>query len=109
MPHTTDDNLGRRLFQVQKDKAVENAVEKMRRSIGKDWMSVSSADIEILKSVLGEAWTSIDRHRWSTYIFSKLTPEDIQSLITLGKKLKENYSLTDEMIRQLDIIMGRTV
>jgi hypothetical protein len=31
---TTDDTLGRRLFQVQKEKAVEDAFEKIRHTTG---------------------------------------------------------------------------
>lgn len=108
MSGTTDDNLGRRLFQVQKEKAVEDALEKVRRSVGSEWNSVSTADSEIFKEVLGEVWTSIDRHRWSTYSFAKVSKEDIHSLVTLGKKMKDHYSLTEEMIRQMDIILGRT-
>jgi hypothetical protein len=109
MSETTDDNLGRRLFQVQKEKAVEDAFEKIRRRMGTEWNSVSPADSEILKEVLGEVWTSIDRHRWGTYSFAKLSKDDINSLVTLGKPMKNHYSLTDENIRQMDIILGRTV
>jgi hypothetical protein len=109
MSDTTDDNLGRRLFLVQKEKAVEDALEKIQRRMGLEWNSFSPSDSEILKDVLGEVWTSIDRHRWSSYSFSKLSKEEIKSLITLGKKMKANYSLTNEKIKQLDIILGRTV
>ena len=109
MTGTTDDNLGRRLFQVQKEKAVEDALEKIRRGMGTGWSSVSLSDSEILKDILGEVWISIGRHRWSTYSFSKLSQEDINSLIELGKDMTSRYSLSDEKIRQLDIILGRTV
>jgi hypothetical protein len=108
MSGTTDDNLGRRLFQVQKEKAVEEALEKMRRGLSTQWNSISSTDSEILKEVLGEVWTSIDRHRWGTYRFSKVSEEDLKSLIMLGKKMKFQYSPTDEKIRQLDRILGGT-
>lgn len=109
MTGTTDDNLGRRLFQVQKAKAVEDAIEKIRRGMGTGWSSVSLSDSEILKDILGEVWVSIDRHRWSTYSFSKLSYEDINALIELGKNVTPRYSLSDEKIRQLDNILGRTV
>lgn len=107
MSGTTDDNLGRRLFQVQKEKAAEEALEKMRRGLSAQWNSISSTDSEILKEVLGEVWTSIDRHRWGTYRFSKVSAEDLRSLIVLGKEMKSQYSLTDEKIRQIDVILGK--
>jgi hypothetical protein len=107
MSGSTDDNLGRRLFQVQKEKAVEEAFEKLRRGLSAQWNSISSTDSEILKEVLGEVWTSIDRHRWGTYRFSKVSAEDLKSLIVLGKEMKSQYSPTYERIRQLDEILGR--
>jgi hypothetical protein len=109
MSGTTEDNLGRRLFQVQKIKAVEDALEKIRRGMGPGWSSIPAADSEILKDILGEMWISIDRHRWSTYSFSKLSKEDINSLITLGKKMNVRNALSDEKIKQLDSILARTV
>ena len=60
-----------------------------------------------LKEVLGEVWTSIDRQRWSSYRFSKVSKEDLKSLIILGKKMKSPFVLTDENIRQLDMILGK--
>jgi hypothetical protein len=108
MSGTTEDNLGRRLFQVQKEKAVEEALEKIRHRIGAEWNSVSVQESEIFKDVLGEAWTSIDRHRWGTYSFSKLSIEDVYALISLGKKLKTSYSVTEDKIREMDSILSRT-
>ena len=109
MSDTTEDNLGRRLFQVQKEKAVEEALDKIRHRVGADWNSVSMPDSELLKYVLGEVWTSIDRYRWATYSFSKLPIEDVYGLIHLGKKLKAGYSVTDDQIREIDTILGRTI
>jgi hypothetical protein len=106
MSGSTDDNLGRRLFQVQKEKAVEEALEKIRRGLSDQWHSISSRDTELLKEVLGEVWTSIDRHRWGSYRFSKVSAEDLKSLIILGKEMKSHYSLTDEKIMQIDRILG---
>ncbi len=52
---TTDDTLGRRLFQIQKEKAVEDALEKIRHRMGTEWNSVSSSDSEVLKEILGKS------------------------------------------------------
>ncbi len=79
----------------------------MRRRIGAEWNSFPSTDSAILKEVLGEVWTSIDRQRWSSYRFSKVSKEDLKSLIILGKKMKSPFVLTDENIRQLDMILGK--
>ncbi len=106
---TTDDTLGRRLFQIQKEKAVEDAVEKIRHKMGTEWNSVSSADSDVLKEILGEVWTSVDRHRWGTYSFSKLSKNDINSLITIGKEVKAKPPLTNDLLKSLDNILNRTI
>jgi len=108
MTNVTDDNLGRRLFQIQKEKAVEDALEKIRRVTGTDWKAISTADTDILKEILGELWTSIDRPRWGSYRFSKLSKEDIASLIAQGKYIKNIHTMTDEDLRSLDTIISRT-
>jgi hypothetical protein len=109
MSGTTDDTLGRRLFQIQKEKAVEDALEKIRHRMGTEWNSVSSSDSDVLKEILGEVWTSVDRHRWGTYSFSKLSKNDINSLITIGNEVKSKPSLTNDLLKSLDNILNRTI
>jgi hypothetical protein len=109
MYETKDDNLGRRLFLVQKEKAVEEAFEKIRRKLGPEWNSFSSGDWNILKNVLGEVWTSIDRHRWGTYSFSKLSKNDIDSIIMIGKEVHAKPPLTDDGLKSLDNILSKTI
>jgi len=106
---TTDDTLGRRLFQVQKEKAVEDALEKIRHTTGTEWNSVSSSDSETLKEVLGEVWTSIDRHRWGTYSFSKLSINDIRSLISIGKTVRAKPPMTNDTLNLLDNILSNKI
>jgi hypothetical protein len=106
---TTDDTLGRRLFQVQKEKAVEDALEKIRRSMGNKWNLVPPSDSEGLKEILGEVWISIDRNRWETYSFSKLSLHDIDSLIIIGKQVKAKPPLTGDLLKSLDNILRLTI
>ena len=109
MYETKDDNLGRRLFLVQKEKAVEDAFEKIRRKLGPEWNSFSSGDWNILKNILGEVWTSTDRHRWSTYSFSKVSKNDIDSIIMIGKEVHAKPPLTDDGLKSLDNILSKTI
>jgi hypothetical protein len=109
MYETKDDNLGRRLFLVQKEKAVEDAFEKIRRKIGPEWSSFSTSDCNVLKNILGEVWTSIDRHRWGTYSFSKLSKNDIDSIITIGKEVNAKPPLTNDKLKALDNILSKTI
>jgi hypothetical protein len=109
MYETKDDNLGRRLFLVQKEKAVEDAFDKIRHKMGPEWNFFSSHDCDVLKNILGEIWTSIDRHRWGTYSFSKLSKNDIDSIIRIGKEVNAKPPLTNGMLKALDNILSKTI
>jgi hypothetical protein len=109
MYETKDDNLGRRLFLVQKEKAVEEAYEKIRHKLGPEWIFFSSGDCDVLKNILGEVWTSIDRHRWGTYSFSKLSKNDIDLIIMIGKEVKAKPPLSNDMLKSLDNILYKTI
>jgi hypothetical protein len=109
MTDVTDDNLGRRLFQLQKEKAVEDAMEKIRRRTGTDHPSFSTADNEILKFILGELWTSIDRSRWGSYSFTKLSIEDLRALVIQGRNIKNKHTMTDDDLKVLDSILSRSI
>jgi len=52
---------------------------------------------------------SIDRPRWAMYSFSKLSPEDIRSLIVLGREITGGKSFTDDMLNSMDHILSRTI
>jgi hypothetical protein len=109
MTDVSDDNLGRRLFQLQKEKAVEDAMEKIRRRTGTDRHPISTADNEILTFILGELWTSIDRHRWGSYSFTKLSEEDLRALVIQGRGIKNKHTMTDDDIKALDSILNRSI
>lgn len=88
MPEAKDEEVGRRLFQIHKEKAVEVAVEKMRRKMPSEWTSFTSSDIDILKHILGEAWVCIKRTEWEGISFTKLTKNDLQEIIQVAKQVR---------------------
>ncbi len=66
-------------------------------------------DTDLLKEILGELWTSIDRLRWGSYSFSKLSKEDVISLVAQGKYIKNKHAMTDDDVRGLDAILSKTI
>ena len=92
MPQVTDDERGRRVFQIHKEMAAETALEKIRQSMGQDWKLYSISDIDILKYMLGESWVAMDRQRWSQCSFSRLVREDIDTIIKIGKGVKSRQT-----------------
>jgi hypothetical protein len=105
MSRSTEENLGRRRFQIQKEKAVEDAYEKIRRSFGADWQCFSAEDCSMLRDVLGEIWISVERDRWKNYCFSTLSYKDILSLIAIAKEGLCQKCMTPEALDRLDEIL----
>ncbi len=87
MPEVKDEEVGRRLFQIHKEKAVEIAIEKMRRKMPSEWTSFASSDIDILKHMLGEVWVCITRAEWEAISFTKLTKKDLLDIIHTAKQV----------------------
>jgi len=84
MPYTSEEELGRRRFQLQKEQAIEAAVEKIRRAPEAEWASFSGTDYTRLREILAEIWIGVDREKWQQYAFSTLTKADIRELLLLG-------------------------
>jgi hypothetical protein len=87
MPEARDEEVGRRLFQIHKEKAVEVALEKMRRKMPSEWKSFTSTDIDVLKHILGEAWVCTTRSDWEGISFAKLTKDDLEQIIVVAKQV----------------------
>jgi len=107
MSRTSDDELGRRRFQLGKEQAVEDAVEKIRRAKAVDWPSLCAADSNLLREILGELWICIGRERWEQYSFSRLTRQDIRDLLALEAGMR-GRTLTCETLEEMDAILTHT-
>jgi hypothetical protein len=107
MPDVTDDERGRRVFQIHKEMAVETALEKIRQSVGQDWKLYSVSDIDILKYMLGESWVSMDRQSWGHCTFSRLTRMDIDAIIKIGKEVKSRKRLEGDAVREMHEILKK--
>jgi len=105
MPGVTNDERGRRIFQIHKERAVETAVAKIRQKLGSDWDAFSQQDIQTLNYILGEAWVSIERSVWEQSAFTRLTRKDLENIVRIGnevksKKIREETAI-DEICRIL--------
>ncbi|MFA5267872.1 MAG: hypothetical protein WC379_07865 [Methanoregula sp.] len=91
MSPATEDNLGRRRFQLHRDKAVEQSLEKIRRAPDSGWESLTPEQRARLKGVLAEIWENCERGRWEQYCFSTITRSDILQLITLADEVQARH------------------
>jgi hypothetical protein len=107
MPDVTDDERGRRVFQIHREMAVETALEKIRQTSGQDWKLYSVSDIDILKYMLGESWVSMDRQSWGRCIFSRLVRKDIDAIIKIGKEVRSKKKMEGDAVREVNEILKR--
>lgn len=107
MPDVTEDERGRRVFQIHKEMAVETALEKIRQSVGQDWKLYSVSDIDLLKYMLGESWVSMDRSSWGRCTFSRLLREDLDAIIRIGKEVKNRKRMEGDAVREMNEILRR--
>lgn len=89
MPDVSRTEIGRRMFSLQKEKNVEQAIEKIRRNLGDEWKVFSQADIELLKNILGDAWVFAERDVWEKILFSRLSRMDLFDLIVIARGSQE--------------------
>ena len=106
MPEARDEEVGRRVFQIQKEKAVELAVEKIRQNLGKDWKLFSGSEKEMLRKVLGQTWISTEREVWERCAFSRMTRRDLDELILIGEELEEHGDI-EEVLERVQSILAR--
>jgi len=91
MSSTTEDNLGRRRFQLHRDMAVEQSLEKIRRAPDSAWETLTPEQRARLKTVLAEIWENCEHRRWEQYCFSTITRPDILRLITLADETRARH------------------
>ena len=107
MPDVSDQERGRRVFQIQKEKHAEEALEKARKSLGEGWKRFSLSEIRTLKFVLGEAWVFIDRKEWDGFSFARLTPDDLDEILAIGKAVERKAKTEHESSAEVGAILHR--
>jgi hypothetical protein len=105
MSPSTDDNLGRRRFLLHRDKAVEQALERIRRAPDSQWETLSPEERAGLKGVLTEIWENCERERWQQYCFSTLTYPDILRLIALANEARAQHHQICDRHNEVEAIL----
>ena len=109
MPGVTSDERGRRIFQMHKVRAVETAVAKIRQTLGADWDAFSQQDIQTLNYILGEAWVSIERSVWEQSAFTRLTRNDLETIIRIGNEVKSKKIREETAIDEIGRILKGSI
>jgi hypothetical protein len=107
MPDVSDQERGRRVFQIQKEKHAEEALEKARKSLGEGWKRFSLSEIRTLKFILGEAWVFIDRKDWDGFTFARLSLDDLYEILAIGKAVERKERTEHEGSAQVAAVLLR--
>jgi hypothetical protein len=107
LPEVTDDEVGRRIFQLNKERHVEQSIEKIRRSLGESWMKFSPEDVEFLKYIFGETWVAMERREWAATSFTRLTKDEVKEIIEIGRKVKKKDMLESAGVKEVSRVLGR--
>jgi hypothetical protein len=105
MTLSTEDNLGRRRYLLERDKAVEESLEKVRRAPDSQWATLSSEERTMLKAVISEIWETCERGHWKQFCFSTLTKPDLLRLVVLGNDMMARHHMTDETRTAVEAIL----
>lgn len=85
-----DESLGIRLHEVNRQRAVDRAVERMRYALGADWHYLTTEDHAALRWITGELWATTERSEWETFRFSKLDYPAVRRLVGIGDRLRRH-------------------
>jgi hypothetical protein len=109
MPDITNDERGRRIFQLHKERAVETALEKIRLNPKSDWATFSQQDIRSLTTILGETWVSVERSSWEQCSFSRLTRRDLDEIIRIGNDVKSERMREETAVNKICTILKGSI
>ena len=101
----SDEDLGIRAFKVKRAKAVERAIERLRRGLGPSWNDLRTEEIEELEWVLGELWSYVARAEWDELHFGRLTMGDVIKILTLGSQMRRHARSSIEVLREVESLV----
>jgi len=89
-PEVTDEEIGMRAFQIRKARAVERAIERLRKGLGTEWSKLTGLQIEALSFMLGELWAYIAHTEWDDLRFSTLSFDDVMAILDYARELTDH-------------------
>ena len=101
MPDISNDERGRRRFQIQKEQAVEKVIDRLRTALGPEFHAFTAADIENLKYILGETWVSMERETWERCSFSRLKRADVDYIARYGKQARSSQQAEQRAVEKV--------
>lgn len=110
---TTDESLGMRLHEVNRQRAVERAVERLRFGLKADWHYLTQDDLMNLRWLLGEIWSLKSRDEWEELHFGFLGINETRRIVGHADRLRRHgvqqmatIEAVCELVRQTELTMA---
>lgn len=103
-PDVTDEDIGRRAVEIRRERAVERALERLRKGVGADWKRLTVRDVERLRWAFGELWGHIPHSEWDDLKFSTRDYDDVVKMLETATELSQSHApgpLLDNMAKTL--------
>jgi hypothetical protein len=101
MPDISQADIGRRMYQLHKEKSVERAIELLRHNLGADWKTLTDADILLLEQLIGDVWVGFDRKLWEKIPFDRMTRGEVDTVLAAGKNMIIDKTPKSQVIDQV--------
>jgi hypothetical protein len=88
----TDEDIGRRAVEIRRERAVERALERLRKGLGEDWRRLTVRDVERLRWALGELWEYVPHSQWDDLRFSSRNHQDVKALLEMATELSQTHT-----------------
>lgn len=102
----SDEDIGIRAFKVRRAKAVERAIERIRRSLGDGWQHLNPDEVEELEWILGELWAYVAREDWDDLKFSHMSMSDVIRVLTFGSQLRRHARNSIDILRDVKDVVA---
>jgi hypothetical protein len=88
----TDEDIGRRAVEIRRERAVERALERLRKGVAADWRRLTVRDVERLRWALGELWGYVPHSEWDDLHFSSRNYHDVHGLLEMAAELAQTHT-----------------
>jgi hypothetical protein len=103
-PDVTDEDIGRRTVEIRRARAVDRAIERLRKGAGSSWKQLNVRDVERLRWGLGELWGYMPHSQWDELRFSSLKIDETKEFLGLCVELAEAHTTTVVLDRMAEML-----
>jgi hypothetical protein len=113
---TTNEDLGIRMHEVNRQRAVERALERLRYGLKADWFYLTQDDLANLRWLLGEIWSVKSREEWERLHFGFLGLDETRRIVGCADRLRRHgvqrmatIEQVCDLVRQAEATTGAVV